>query len=76
MSSKLGWVDKRGNAVYLEWKPPITHKNKACVRVEKLRGMFQRKTAFSIWGGNFHPSSFGYSFQHFKLIGLVKFDTR
>ena len=34
------------------------------------------KRPFSIWGGNFHPSSFGYSFQHFKLIGLVKFDTR
>ena len=26
--------------------------------------------------GNFHPSSFGCSFQHFKLIGLVKFVTR
>ena len=53
-----------------------THRNKACVRVEKLRGMFQCKTAFSTKGGNFHPSSFGYSFKQFKLIGLVKFDTR
>ena len=34
------------------------------------------KRLFSTKGGNFHPSSFGYSFQHFKLIGLVKFDTR
>ena len=31
---------------------------------------------FKLKVGNFHPSSFGYSFQHFKLIGLVKFDTR
>ena len=33
-------------------------------------GVFQLKVEI------FHPSSFGYSFQHFKLIGLVKFDTR
>ena len=53
-----------------------THRIKACVRVEKLRGMFQCKTAFFNLGWKFHPSSFGYSFQHFKLIGLVKNDTR
>ena len=34
------------------------------------------KRLFSTKGGNFHPSSFGYSFKPFKLIGLVKFDTR
>ena len=53
-----------------------TNRNKACVRVEKLRGMFHRKTAFFQLRVKFPPSSFGYSFKHFKLIGLVKFDTR
>ena len=37
---------------------------------------FNAKRLFPVYGGSFHPSSFGYSSQHFKLIGLVKFDTR
>ena len=34
------------------------------------------KRPFSTKGGKFHPSSFGYSLQHFKLIGLVILETR
>ena len=34
------------------------------------------KRPFLPWGGNFHSSTSRYSFKHFKLIGLVKIDTR
>ena len=32
-----------------------THRNKACVRVEKMRGMFQCKTGFFNLGWKFPP---------------------
>ena len=38
---QVGVGGKRGNASYFK-----TYRNKACVRVENLRGMFQCKTAF------------------------------